>query len=115
MPADGIERLSLTALNIDPALLPSLVPSSGVLGQASVLPGAPPIASLCGDQQASLVGQGLLCSPGEAKATFGTGGMLDCSLELDETELFAPRIPGRSQSLPGKTKTICIGASKRSC
>ena len=43
----------------------------------SALPGAPPICGIAGDQQASLVGQG--CTrPGLAKATFGTGGMLDC-------------------------------------
>ena len=46
------------------------------LGEAIALPGAPPIAGLAGDQQASLVGQGCV-RPGLAKATFGTGGMLD--------------------------------------
>ena len=40
------------------------------------LPGAPPICGIAGDQQASLVGQGCTL-PGLAKATFGTGGMLD--------------------------------------
>ena len=39
-------------------------------------PGAPPIAALAGDQQASLVGQGCVAA-GQAKITFGTGGMLD--------------------------------------
>ena len=39
-------------------------------------PGSPPIAALVGDQQASLVGQGCT-TPGLAKITFGTGGMLD--------------------------------------
>ena len=43
---------------------------------ASALPGAPVIAGMAGDQQASLVGQGCL-SAGLAKITFGTGGMLD--------------------------------------
>jgi glycerol kinase len=40
------------------------------------LPGSPPIAALLGDQQASLIGQGCV-RPGDAKITFGTGGMLD--------------------------------------
>lgn len=65
-----------TALGIPMSLLPTIVDSSGVHGVASALPGAPPIASLVGDQQASLVGQGCV-QPGRAKVTFGTGGMLD--------------------------------------
>jgi glycerol kinase len=58
-------------------MLPAIVDSSGVIGAASALPGSPPIAGVAGDQQASLLGQGCL-EPGDAKATFGTGGMLDC-------------------------------------
>jgi len=78
--ADGAETYSqpmLRALGIPPAMLPAIVDSSGLLGLASALPGAPPIGGLCGDQQASLVGQGCT-TRGMAKATFGTGGMLDC-------------------------------------
>lgn len=63
-------------LGIDPVMLPTIVDSSGLCGPATALPGAPPIASLAGDQQASLVGQGCI-EPGMAKITFGTGGMLD--------------------------------------
>ncbi|MGH9129775.1 MAG: FGGY family carbohydrate kinase [Acidimicrobiales bacterium] len=77
---DGPIRWSprlLEALRIPPGVMPEIVDSSGVLGEASALPGAPPIAGIAGDQQASLVGQG--CTRiGLAKATFGTGGMLDC-------------------------------------
>jgi glycerol kinase len=67
----------LDELRIGRALLPTLVDSTGVVATASALPGEPPIAGLVGDQQSSLIGQGCL-RPGEAKATFGTGGMLDC-------------------------------------
>ena len=58
-------------------MLPAIVDSSGgSAGAAAALAGAPPICGIAGDQQASLVGQG--CTrPGLAKATFGTGGMLD--------------------------------------
>jgi len=66
----------LEALRIPRAALPRIVDSTGELGLATALPGAPPIASLVGDQQASLVGQGCV-RPGLAKITFGTGGMLD--------------------------------------
>ncbi len=63
-------------LGIPLAMLPSIVDSSGVVGPATALPGAPPIAGIAGDQQASLIGQGCVRS-GLAKITFGTGGMLD--------------------------------------
>jgi glycerol kinase len=63
-------------LGIDAAMLPTIVDTSEVVGTASALPGAPPITALVGDQQASLIGQGCI-HPGQAKITFGTGGMLD--------------------------------------
>ncbi|MGD0742641.1 MAG: FGGY family carbohydrate kinase [Acidimicrobiales bacterium] len=67
----------LEELRIDRAVLPAIVDSTGLLATATVLPGKPPIAGLIGDQQSSLLGQACL-RPGEAKATFGTGAMLDC-------------------------------------
>jgi glycerol kinase len=69
----------LDALRIPRATLPTVVDSSGVVGEATALPGAPPIAALVGDQQASLIGQGGV-RRGLAKITFGTGGMLDLHL-----------------------------------
>jgi glycerol kinase len=72
----------LAVLGIPPEIMPAIVDSSGVVGEASALPGAPPIAALLGDQQASLVGQGCV-RPGDAKITFGTGGMLDVVLGAD--------------------------------
>lgn len=66
----------LDALRIPEKVLPAIVDSSAPLGPATALDGAPVICGMAGDQQASLVGQG--CTrPGTAKATFGTGGMLD--------------------------------------
>jgi glycerol kinase len=69
----------LEVLGIPPEMMPAIVDSCGIVGAASALPGAPPIAALLGDQQASLVGQGCV-RPGDAKITFGTGGMLDLVL-----------------------------------
>lgn len=66
----------LKKLRIPAAMLPAIVDSSGAVGAASALAGSPPICGIAGDQQASLVGQGCT-KPGLAKATFGTGGMLD--------------------------------------
>jgi glycerol kinase len=57
-------------------VLPTIVDSTGAVGVASALDGAPAIAGIVGDQQASLIGQGCV-RPGPAKITFGTGGMLD--------------------------------------
>jgi glycerol kinase len=89
--ADGSEwdEAALDLLRIPRALLPRVVDSSGVVGLASALPGAPPIAGLAGDQQASLLGQGGVHA-GDAKITFGTGGMLDLVLG-DERPGFASR------------------------
>ena len=69
-------RSVLDALNLDPALLPRIMPTMGQIGEASALPGSPPIFAMVGDQQSSLIGQGGIVS-GATKATFGTGGMLD--------------------------------------
>ena len=66
----------LDALRIPRSVLPEIVDSTGVVGAATALEGAPPIAGIAGDQQASLIGQGCT-APGLAKITFGTGGMLD--------------------------------------
>jgi glycerol kinase len=81
----------LEALRIPPSVLPGVVDSSGPVGEASELLGAPPICGIAGDQQASLVGQGCT-SVGKAKITFGTGGMLDCCVG-DERPKFARRGP----------------------
>ncbi len=70
---------TLTLLDIPQSILPTIVDSAAVIEPAYALPGAPPIAALVGDQQASLVGQGCV-RPGDAKITFGTGGMLDLVL-----------------------------------
>ena len=87
--ASGWDPAVLAALRVPEAVLPTIVDSSGVLGPALALPGAPPIAGLVGDQQASLVGQGCT-QPGSAKFTAGTGGMLDLCLGRRR-----PEFPGR--------------------
>lgn len=63
-------------LKVDINLLPQIVKSTGIIGNATALPGSPPIAALVGDQQSSLIGQGCV-AVGKTKITFGTGGMLD--------------------------------------
>ncbi|PLS76783.1 MAG: glycerol kinase [Actinobacteria bacterium] len=74
--ASGWDDDMLAGLNVPASMLPRIVDSSGVIGTADALAGAPPLAGMAGDQQASLVGQGCTRA-GQAKATFGTGAMLD--------------------------------------
>ena len=66
----------LDQLRIPRSMMPTIVDSTSVLGPATALEGAPPIAGILGDQQSSMLGQGVV-APGPAKITFGTGGMLD--------------------------------------
>ena len=80
----------LDALGLHEHQLPRIVESAGHIGNATALHGAPPILSLIGDQQSSLVGQGCT-EPGRAKITFGTGGMLDLFVGED-----APRSSRRN-------------------
>jgi glycerol kinase len=62
----------LARFKIPRALLPRVVPSSGVLGETRLF-GAPlPIAGVAGDQQAATFGQACI-TPGLAKNTYGTG------------------------------------------
>lgn len=69
-----------SALGIPSEMLANIVTSSGVIGEASALPGSPVIASLVGDQQASLLGQSCV-RPNMVKSTFGTGGMMNVCLD----------------------------------
>jgi glycerol kinase len=95
--ASAWSRGVLDALRIPEAMMPRIIDSSGVVGEATALPGAPPIAGVAGDQQASLLGQGGVAC-GDAKITFGTGGMLD--LVLGSTR------PGFETRGPGGTFPI---------
>ena len=64
----------LRLFNIPPAVLPRVVPSSGVVAHTdAALLGVPlPIAGIAGDQQAATFGQACF-APGMAKNTYGTG------------------------------------------
>ena len=62
----------LELFGVERSLLPSIVGSSGIVAEASLLGASVPIAGIAGDQQAALFGQACF-APGEAKATYGTG------------------------------------------
>ena len=65
----------LELFGLDRALLPRLVRSSEVVGEAELLGVTLPIAGIAGDQQAALFGHGCF-DRGEAKATYGTGSFV---------------------------------------
>ncbi|MBC7608285.1 MAG: glycerol kinase GlpK [Polaromonas sp.] len=64
----------LALFNIPPSVLPTVVASSGVIGEtdAKLFGASIKIAGMAGDQQAATFGQACL-SPGMAKNTYGTG------------------------------------------
>src|SRR5439155_697900 len=66
----------LSLLGVPRAVLPAVVPSSGVVGETvdlGWLPRGIPVAGIAGDQQAALFGQACY-APGTAKNTYGTTG-----------------------------------------
>lgn len=78
----GIDPVVLEALGLPRSLFADVVDTAQVVGPASALPGAPPVAALVGDQMASLMGHGAT-RPGRTKVTVGTGAMLDVALGTD--------------------------------
>jgi len=73
----------LELFDVPRALLPEVVPSSHVVGEATVDPLAGvPIAALVGDQQAATFGQACF-QPGQAKSTYGTGAFIVLNTGLE--------------------------------
>ena len=98
----------LGLFDIPPSVLPSVVPSSGVLGETEpgLLGAALPIAGVAGDQQAATFGQACH-QPGMAKNTYGTGCFM-----LMNTGDRVPESKHRLLStvgwrLPGQRPTYC--------
>jgi glycerol kinase len=79
---EGWDAPTLEVLGVRAEMLPRIVDTAAVVGPATALAGAPPIAAMVGDQQASLAGMACV-RRGDAKITFGTGGMLDLTLGSD--------------------------------
>jgi glycerol kinase len=69
------DRELLELFGVPECVLPRIVPSSGIVGEADLLGARVPIAGLAGDQQAALFGQACF-RPGQAKATYGTGSFV---------------------------------------
>jgi glycerol kinase len=72
------DQYLLDLFEVPRGILPTIVPSSAVLGHTRGVPGLPdgiPISGVAGDQQAALFGQACF-APGDAKCTFGTGSFI---------------------------------------
>jgi glycerol kinase len=72
------DRELLELFEVPAAILPRIVPSTGVLARTRGVAGLPdglPITGMAGDQQAALFGQACF-TPGDAKCTFGTGSFI---------------------------------------
>jgi glycerol kinase len=68
----------LTLFGVPRDILPSIVPSSAILGHTRGVAGLPdgiPIAGVAGDQQAAMFGQACF-DVGDTKCTFGTGSFI---------------------------------------
>jgi glycerol kinase len=65
----------LDVFGVPQEVLPRIVPSSGVVGEAEIGGAHVPLAGMAGDQQAALFGQACF-RPGQAKATYGTGNFV---------------------------------------
>jgi glycerol kinase len=65
----------LGLFGVDRALLPGIVASDETVAEGELLGARLPVRGLAGDQQAALYGHGCH-SPGEAKATYGTGSFV---------------------------------------
>jgi glycerol kinase len=65
----------LELFGVPHSVLPRIVSSSELLGEAELLGARVPIAGIAGDQQAALFGQACF-RPGQAKATYGTGSFV---------------------------------------
>lgn len=72
------DKQLLDLFEVPEKILPTIVPSSGILGHTRGLKGLPdgiPIAGVAGDQQSALFGQTCFAA-GDAKCTFGTGSFI---------------------------------------
>jgi glycerol kinase len=73
--ADAWDDELLALFGVPRAVLPRVVGSAEIVGEAILSAARVPLAALAGDQQAALAGHGCFTA-GEAKATYGTGSFV---------------------------------------
>ncbi len=72
----------LALFGVDRGLLPRVVGSSEVVGEAGLFGATVPVAGIAGDQQAALFGQACFAA-GQAKTTYGTGSFVLVNVGTD--------------------------------
>jgi glycerol kinase len=96
-------------LDIPPACLPKVCPSSTVYGTVNIQGTEIPIAGDAGDQQASLFGQ-CCFEKGETKNTYGTGCFLLMNTGEEPCESRNGLVTTLAAALPGKTRYALEGS-----
>jgi glycerol kinase len=97
----------LALLDVDRALLPTILRSDAEFGEAELLGRRLPIRGIAGDQQAALFGQGCRMR-GEAKVTYGTGSFV---LVHAGDEVPAPRTATRWKVRYSSPVQHCSGSA----
>jgi glycerol kinase len=105
---DWDEKL-LQWLDIPPACLPTVCPSSAVYGTVNIQGTEIPIAGDAGDQQASLFGQ-CCFEKGETKNTYGTGCFLLMNTGEEACESKNGLVTTLAASLPGTVRYVLEGS-----
>lgn len=93
--------------------LPEVVSSSYVVGKIAMF-GDIPLASIIGDQQASLVGNGCL-TKGQGKITYGTGGFMLLNIGDQPNNLSDKLLTTIAYSVGGKTIYALEGSMFSAC
>lgn len=99
----------LELFGIPEAVLPEVVPSGHVVGTTDELGGQVPVASLVGDQQASLFGLGCTRA-GDTKNTYGTGCFLLQHTGADAVPSRHGLLTTRAASLDGSARYALEGS-----
>lgn len=106
----------LSLFNIPRALMPRIVPTSGVLGETdpALFGRAIPIAAIVGDQQGATFGQGCL-EPGMAKNTYGTGCFMLMNTGHEPVPSMNRLLTTIGWQLPDHTTPVAASATDQSC
>ena len=104
----------LKKFKIDKEMLPKILPCDAHFGNIKSFLNAPLLA-IIGDQQSSMVGQGVI-SAGESKVTFGTGGFVLTNLgENSSNKDFPNLLTTVARTIHGRTDYAIEGSIYSAC
>ncbi len=102
----------LEKFKIKREMLPKILPSDGNFGRAKSLLNAP-ICAMIGDQQSSMIGQGVL-DVGKSKVTFGTGGFVLTNIG-EKMKNVSGLLTTVARTIGGKTEYAIEGSMYSAC